>query len=121
MSEKLGAERQTHTEWLQDLEALDMEIVRLAVICQVRLLDPGVIGHVLNQQSFVCGSDHPLAFQSLRGLLHLHFDMQKQLAEAYGAVDAEQLLQQVRAHLIPRIGEQLEGLFHRPSPGTSGN
>lgn len=28
-------------EWRDDLEALDLEIVRFAIICQVKLLEPG--------------------------------------------------------------------------------
>ena len=111
MNEKLGAERHTPTEWTHDLEALDMEIVRHAVICQVRLFDPGIINHVLNNNPVVCGEDHPNAFQSLRGLLYLHFDVQKQLADAYGAEDAEHIINRVQAHLMPRIGELLGSLF----------
>ncbi|NUU01469.1 hypothetical protein [Herbaspirillum robiniae] len=113
MTEKLGAERHTPGEWREDLEALDMEIVRYAVICQVRLFDPGVIGHVLNNNALVCGDDHPTAFETLRGLLYLHFEMQKELTDAYGAGNAEQIIQRVREHLLPRIGEQLDTLFRR--------
>ncbi|MBP0597471.1 hypothetical protein J8I26_05115 [Herbaspirillum sp. LeCh32-8] len=116
MSERLGAERHTPTEWSQDLEDLDMEIVRQAVICQVRLFDPGVIGHVLNNNTLVCGDHHPTAFETLRGLLYLHFEMQKELTAAYGISSAEQIIHRVREHLLPRIGEQMDTLFQPLRP-----
>ena len=117
MSEKLSAERHTPDELTQELEALDMEIVRCAVICQVRLFDPGVLNRVLDNNEQVCGQYHPTAFQSLRGLLYLHFDMQRQLTQTYGADDAEHIIRRVYAYLRPRIGDQLGTLFdpHHPS------
>ena len=110
MTDKFGAERQTHTAWLNDLEALDLEIVRLAVICEVRLFDPNVIEHVLDDQASVCGNEHPNAFRDLRGLLFLHYEMQKKLVAAFGSVDTAQIIIKVREHLAPRIGAQLGSL-----------
>ncbi|ALF90424.1 MULTISPECIES: hypothetical protein [Ralstonia solanacearum species complex] len=114
MSEKLGAERLMPEEWKDDLEALDLEIVRLAVICQVKLLEPGVIQHVLDNDARDCLNDHKTAFASLRGLLFLHFQMQKDLAEAYGPSNAMEIVRRVWSHLQPRIGDQLGSL---PNPG----
>lgn len=116
MSEKLGAERHTPAELSQELEDLDMEIVRYAVICQVRLFDPGVLDHILDNNALVCGEEHPTAFQSLRGLLYLHFDMHRQLADTYGQSDATAIIERVREHLRRRIGAQLDSLFSRHRP-----
>ncbi|MFL9924499.1 hypothetical protein PQR62_09495 [Herbaspirillum lusitanum] len=110
MNDKPGAERQTHAEWEKDLEAVDLEIVRLAIICQVRLLDPGIISHVLDDQAWVCGTEHPNAFKSLRGLLFLHYDMQQRMVESYGKVDTAEIVLRVREHLAPRISDQLGSL-----------
>ncbi|AON54841.1 hypothetical protein [Herbaspirillum seropedicae] len=118
MTEKLSAQRHTPDELSQELEALDMEIVRHAVICQVRLFDPGILNQVMDNNEQVCGEPHPTAFQSLRGLLYLHFDMHRQLAETYGPADAEVIIQRVHAHLKPRIGEQLHSLFERRASGA---
>ncbi|MHC6054163.1 hypothetical protein ACYT85_19995 [Ralstonia solanacearum] len=114
MSRKLGAERLMPEEWRDDLEALDLEIVRLAIICQVKLLEPGVIQRVLDNDARDCLNAHETAFASLRGLLFLHFQMQKDLAEAYGPSDAMEIVRRVWAHLQPRIGDQLGRL---PNPG----
>ncbi|MHA6831633.1 hypothetical protein [Ralstonia pseudosolanacearum] len=115
MSEKLGAECLMPNEWRDDLEALDLEIVRLAIICQVKLLEPGVIQRVLDNDARDCINDHQTAFVSLRGLLFLHFQMQKDLAEAYGPSDATEIVRRVWAHLQPRVGDQLGSL---PNPGA---
>lgn len=49
------------------------------------------------------------------GLLFLHFQMQKDLAEAYGPSDATEIVRRVWAHLQPRVGDQLGSL---PNPGA---
>lgn len=105
-----GGERQTHEEWQKDLENIDLEIARLAVMCQVRLLDPGIIEHVLDDNEGVCGNSHTTAFKSLRGLLFLHFELQKKLVDAFGVVETTEIIIKVREHLAPRIGDQLAGL-----------
>lgn len=107
MSEKLGGERQTVEAWEEDLEAVDLEIARLAIICEIRLLEPGVINQVLDDQVHVCGNPHPNAFQTLRGLLFLHYELQKQLLDAFGSADTERIILNVHAHLSVRIGSQL--------------
>ncbi|BEV15903.1 hypothetical protein HBDW_26910 [Herbaspirillum sp. DW155] len=118
MSEKLSAERHTPDELTQELESLDLEIVRCAVICQVRLFDPGVLNQVMDNNDQVCGQAHPIAFQSLRGLLYLHFDMHRQLAQTYGSHDAEEIIRRVQDHLRPRIGDQLGQLFDAGGPAA---
>ena len=46
--------------WLQNLDEIDLEIARLATLCRVRILDPGVIERVLHQDASVCGSANAL-------------------------------------------------------------
>ena len=41
--------------WAKNLDELDREIARLALLCQVRILDPGVIDGVLQNDGSVCG------------------------------------------------------------------
>ncbi len=107
MNDKPGGERQTHEKWEGNLERVDLEIVRLAIICRVRLFDDGVLARILDNDARVCHQDAAHAFESLRGLLFLHFQMQKELAEAFGEVDSEQIHQRVWEYLRHRIGDQL--------------
>ena len=66
------------------LEELDHELGRLALLCKVRILEPGVIERVLHGDSLVCGTDNPVAFAKLRDLLMMHFAVHKRWAAEMG-------------------------------------
>ncbi|MCU0940664.1 MAG: hypothetical protein MUC86_16420, partial [Burkholderiaceae bacterium] len=59
--------------WGHQIDALLTEIVREASICQVKLLDPGVVDAVLHDDASVCGHDNPAAFKKLREALMMTF------------------------------------------------
>ena len=42
---------------------------RLAIACDVRLRDPGVIERILKNDESVCGTKNPIGFRKLRGAL----------------------------------------------------
>lgn len=70
--------------WVENLEQLDREIGRLAVLCQVKILDTGVITRVLKNDDAVCGAHNPAAFAKLRNLLMLHFAIHQKSADMLG-------------------------------------
>ena len=70
--------------WTEDLEEVDREIVRLATLCQVRVLEPGVIGRVLKNDASVCGTANPVAFRKLHDLLMLHLAIREKAVESFG-------------------------------------
>ena len=70
--------------WAEDLEEVDREIARLAVLCQVKVLDPGVIGRVLKNDASVCGTSNPVAFRKLRDLCMLHLAIREKAVESFG-------------------------------------
>ena len=72
------------TLWAEDLEEVDREIARLAVLCQVRVLEPGVIGRVLKNDASVCGTTNPMAFRKLHDLLMLHLAIREKAADSFG-------------------------------------
>ena len=65
---------------IDSLEDIDTEIARLALLCQVPILDPGVVERVVRNDASVCGTNNPVAFEKLRGLLALHFGVRDSLA-----------------------------------------
>jgi hypothetical protein len=95
--------------WGRQLEGVMTEIAREASICQVRLLDPGVIEAVLHNNPSVCGKDNPLAFKKLRELLMLGFMVQEKSVKKLGALETEELVKAIREHLRERLGGQLGG------------
>lgn len=70
--------------WGRNLEELDREIGRQALICGVRLLDRGVIDRVLQGDDSVCGTNNPIAFEKLHKLLRMHFVIRQKTADEIG-------------------------------------
>ena len=58
--------------WAMNLDELDREIVRLALLCRVSILDPGVVERVLKKDASVCGNDNAVAFAKLHDMVMLH-------------------------------------------------
>jgi hypothetical protein len=70
--------------WTDDLEEVDREIAKLAMLCQVRILQPGVIGRVLKNDASVCGTANAVAFRKLHDLLMLHLAIRQKAVESFG-------------------------------------
>lgn len=93
--------------WGGQLDAMMKEIVREAVIADVKLLSPGVLEAVLHNNEAATGSTNPVAFKKLRDPLMLGFVVREKAFEKLGAAEADQLLQAIRAELIARAGDKL--------------
>ena len=94
------------TRWAMNLEQLDRQIARLAMLCQVRLLDPGVIERVLHDDRSVCGSDNRMAFTRMRDLLLMHFALLEREAEAVGQQEAAA----IQEFVVERLKKSFPGL-----------
>jgi hypothetical protein len=105
------ANRFTTDEWETQLEGIDREIVRHALACRVRLLAPGVVERVLQDDTIVCGQDNPLAFKTLRGLLVMHYVETHHMAQAMGPEQAKAAADTVRTHLGRTLGPLLDNLL----------
>jgi hypothetical protein len=99
--------------WSEDLENVDREIARLALLCQVRILDPGVISRVLHRDASVCGTRNPLAFRMLRDMLMLHFAIRDRLADSFGQAQAaaieDSILERLKKSFLNVLAGQLPG------------
>jgi hypothetical protein len=69
--------------WSEDLEEVDREIGRMATLCQVRILDPGVIRRVRQEDATVCGTHNPVAFRKLQDLRKLHFAIREKSVDSF--------------------------------------
>lgn len=97
--------------WGHQLDAMIGEIVREASICQVKLLDPGVIEAVLHDNPSVCGKENPVAFKKLRELLMLGFVVREKAFERVGALEADAIQQAIREKLKAKFGGSLSSRF----------
>jgi len=95
--------------WGKSLEDVDREVARLASICQVRLLDPGVIQRVLDKDATVCGTSNPAAFDKLRQALMMHYHVRGKAVGAMGEAATQDVINEIIANIRKRLGNQLGG------------
>ena len=93
--------------WAKDFEELDRQIGEMALICQVQLLDPGVIERVLKNDRLVCGTDNPEAFEKMRSLLMLHYKMRDMAVVRFGEADTLRIQDEIIKRLRERFGDDL--------------
>ena len=93
--------------WAKKFDDVDREIAQLATICNVRLLDPGVIERVLKHDASVCGTPNPTVFGKLRSLLMMHYVVRDKAAAALGPAETQRLIEEVVTRLRERIGGKL--------------
>jgi hypothetical protein len=73
--------------WLHNIDEVDREIARLATICDIRILDSGVVERILHKDDSVCGRPNPVAFAKLHDVLMLHFAVHQKVADSVGQVE----------------------------------
>ena len=93
--------------WAKNLSDVDQEIARLSTICNVRILDPGVIERVLKNDASVCGSKNELAFGKLRNVLMLHYKIREQAVGVLGEGVTAQVIADIVDDLRRRLGDRL--------------
>jgi hypothetical protein len=97
--------------WGQQLDGLLTEIVRTASICEVKLLNPGVVDAVLHDNASVCGHDNPAAFKKLREVLMMTLIVRGRAFDSLGPLEAEALIEEISAKLRERLGSSAQGRF----------
>ena len=98
-----------NTFWAKRLDDIDREVVRLSTICNIRILDPGVIDRVLKNDASVCGTKNPLAFDKLRNVMLMHYRLREEAAGQIGETNTQQLMKMIVERLRARIGDRLGG------------
>lgn len=105
MADDLDALR-THF-WSNNLEELDREIARLAVLCDVRLLDPGVMHRVLQKGTSVGRNGNAAAFAKLHDLLMVHLALQSKANAELGEERTSQIVELIVERLRKSYGNAL--------------
>ena len=93
--------------YARSLSDVDREIARQASICNVQVLDPGVIERVLKNDASVCGSKNELAFGKLRNVLMLHYKIREQAVGVLGEGVTAQVIADIVDDLRRRLGDRL--------------
>ena len=71
--------------WQRHLDGIADELMRLAVACDLRLRDPGVIDRILKNDETVCGRRNEAGFRKLRSLLMATYDSLGKALDRLGA------------------------------------
>jgi hypothetical protein len=95
--------------WAKNLDEVAGEIARLATICNVRILDPGVIERVLRDDASVCGSPNPLAFSKLRDALKMYYHARDKAMGVLGEAATARVVAEIVDSLRQRFGDRLGG------------
>jgi hypothetical protein len=96
-----------HERWYKHFEGIDVEIGQLAGICQIPLLEPGMIERVLHKDTLVCGNYNQRAFDKLRQLLMMHYSVRDKAVVALGEAETMKIMQEIIERLSKRFGDKL--------------
>ena len=97
-----------HTQrWSKHFEGIDLEIGQLAKVCQIPLLDPGVIERVLHNDALVCGHHNERAFSKLRQLLMMPYSVRDRAVVAIGQQETMAIISDIVERLRARFGDEL--------------
>lgn len=77
--------------WAENLEEIDHEIARLATLCGVRILEPGVVERVLHKDASVCATSNEIAFAKLHDMIMLHFAVREKSADVVGQAQTAEI------------------------------
>jgi hypothetical protein len=98
--------------WVKNIEELDREIARLCLLCQVRILDRGIIERVLKKDASVCGTSNPVAFEKLHNMLMLYFAIRQESVDAVGQMETAQ----IEAHVVEQLRTRFADLLGKWPP-----
>jgi hypothetical protein len=92
-------------DWIShQFDAMTVEIVRAARLCELSLDQPNVVERIVKNDATVCGADNPEQFAKLRGLLMLALHVQDKGFEVLGPQETLELADQVRARIRAALG-----------------
>ena len=95
-----------HPYWSRQLNNLAAEMSRLCIICDIRMLEPGVGERVLKGDQSVCGRRSPKVFETLRKHLMAYCHLEEKAIRRLGADDVRIMLDDVRAAIAQLRGEE---------------
>jgi hypothetical protein len=98
--------------WSNDLEEVDMQIARMAMLCGVNLLAPGVIRRIVKKDASVCGTSNPVAFAKLHGLIGVHLAIRDKSAGEFGQAQVACF----EEYIVERLKKKFPGLAGKWPP-----
>ena len=79
-------------QWERHFEGIADELLHLAISCDVRLRDPGVIERILKNDASVCGRTDERSFRSMHNLLVAYYKSITEAAERIGPTETKKII-----------------------------
>jgi hypothetical protein len=89
--------------WKYEFSEVDREILKMASLCGVNLLDRAQIRRVLDNDGGVCTRSNPLAFEKLNTLVKAHYLLRDRAARVIGEQGAQHAIDQAVSELIQKF------------------
>jgi hypothetical protein len=95
-----------HPAWQRHLDGIGDELLHLAIACDVRLRDPGVIDRILKNDESVCGTKNPIGFRKLRSLVVATFSSLNKAIDRIGPEETKLITDAIaeRAERLRSLG-----------------
>jgi hypothetical protein len=100
---------ETNPQWSRHLRGIADELLRLAVACDLRLRDPGVIERVLKGDETVCGRKNEIGFEKLRKLLMATYDSLGKAIDRIGPEATRNITEAITTELARRRDPPQQG------------
>lgn len=81
-----------HPAWSRHLDAIGDELLRLAVACDVKLREPGVVERVIRNDETVCGKKNAIGFRKLRDLVMATFNSTDKAIDRIGPAETKAIV-----------------------------
>ena len=106
----MTAERgSSQARWQHQFSEVDREIMKMASICGVDMLDRTQLRRTLENDSSVCSRANPAAFEKLHTLLKAHYLLRERAAGALGEQGAQQAIDEAVAELVAKFNAARSG------------
>ena len=79
-------------QWERHFEGIADELLHLAVACDLRLRDPGVIERILRNDQTVCGRKNERSFEKMRNLLMAYYDSLGKAVDRIGPEETKKIV-----------------------------
>ena len=79
-------------QWERHFEGIADELLHLAIACEVRLHDPGVIERILRNDASLCGRKHEHSFHNMRNLLVAYYNSIGKAVDRIGPEETKKII-----------------------------
>ena len=79
-------------QWERHFEGIADEFLHLAIACDLRLRDPGVIERILRNDASVCGRKNERSFHNLRNLLVAYYNSIGKAVDRIGPEETKKII-----------------------------